>query len=480
MTNHGRHGVDWTRGRKSALPAGVMLIAFPVLLVAHLALREGRPAEGARLDEAPSEVLLTFTEGIDLGVSDLLLSGPMGRVELGPLETNDTRTILRATIVGPLMAGDHTVRWQAVGRDGHPVRGEYVFTIEEGAAGLPAPVDEEPVVSGAPAVSAPTLSELPTFDSRSPLYAGARWMTYVGIVGTTGAVGFLLLLLGLSRTAPKGGANDEGIGSAAGLGLLAGLVIVVALPLRLQAQSHALFGAGITGERFSRLLSTPWGLGWSVQAAGAVAALLGFLLARRSPVAGIALAALGALALSISSGLSGHAASVDTLVVPAILSDGLHVLGAGTWIGTLFALVVVGIPMARRRPPQERGPFVFRMISAFSPIALAAAAVVLATGLFASFLHLQAIADLWTTSYGRVLAAKLFLVLLVGAAGAYNWLRVRPRGDQPGVDLHLRRSAGIELTAAALVIALTSVLVAVPPPAGDVPTSAEATVNPSD
>lgn len=449
-----------------------LLLVVPATLLAHLALQSSSPAAGDRLDAVPTEIVLTFTEAVEVPLSTVDLAGPGGPVTLGEVAGNEGRTVLRAPVDEPLRPGDYTVRWQAVGLDGHPVRGEIAFTIEEGAEGIPPPVVEgsTPV----PEVAPPAPDPVPTFDSQSPLYAAVRATTYLGILGTTGAAGFLLLLLGLRRVA--GGRDDaveQGIRSTATVGVLATLLTVVALPLRLQAQSHALFGGGITGERFSRLVSSAWGLSWTVQAAGAGIALIGFFVAMRSSRAGLAVVAVGAFLLALSPGLSGHAASVESLTLPAIVSDGLHVLGAGTWLGTLLVLVIVGLPLARRQPEEARARLVHRLVTAFSPIALAAAGVVLATGTFAALLHLQAPADLWTSAYGRLLAAKLFVVFIVFAAGAYNWRRLRPRTAEPGADLQLRRSAGMELAAAALVVALTSILVAVPPPAEQVELIAE-------
>ena len=459
----------------AALAAGLLLVV-PAALFAHLALVSSVPSVGDRLAAVPTEIVLTFTQAIEVPLSTVALNGPGGEVAIGELSANEERTVVRAPIQGPVEAGAYTVRWQAVGLDGHPVRGEVVFTVDEGAAVSTPPVTEAPVPVVEP--SAASQPPTPTFDPQSPMYAAVRATTYLGIIGTTGAGGFLLLLMGLRRrAAEREEAIEQAIRSAAVLGLLATLVTIIALPLRLQAQSHTLFGAGITGERFSRLVASAWGLSWSVQAAGAVAALVGFLLVTRFARVGLGVAAIGAILLAFSPGLSGHAAAVESLTVPAIISDGLHVFGAGTWLGTLLVLVVIGLPLAQRQNQEVRSSFVHRMVTAFSPIALGAAAIVLATGAFAALLHLDAPTDLWTSGYGRLLTAKLFVVFIVLAAGAYNWRKLQPRTAEPGADLQLRRSAAMELAAAALVIALTSILVAVPPPADDPGVTADAALN---
>jgi putative copper export protein len=59
---------------------------------------------------------------------------------------------------------------------------------------------------------------------------------------------------------------------------------------------------------------------------------------------------------------------------------------------------------------------------------------------------------------------KIAGLLLVLAAGAYNWLRLRPALDADRVGT-LRRTAGVELLLAFAVLVVTAWLVATPTPA---------------
>ena len=71
---------------------------------------------------------------------------------------------------------------------------------------------------------------------------------------------------------------------------------------------------------------------------------------------------------------------------------------------------------------------------------------------------------LWTTPYGVTLIVKLCAVALVLALGAWNWRRQRPRMGSEAAAWSLRRSARMELAAAALVLAITAILVSLPSP----------------
>jgi len=111
----------------------------------------------------------------------------------------------------------------------------------------------------------------------------------------------------------------------------------------------------------------------------------------------------------------------------------------------------------------RRGETVASLVHAFSPAALAFAAIVALTGLLATWAHLGFTSALWTTSYGRTLLLKLAILAALAAAGAWNWKRVKPAlGDEAGAA-RLRRSVRLELGFGVLVLLVTAILVATPP-----------------
>jgi putative copper export protein len=104
------------------------------------------------------------------------------------------------------------------------------------------------------------------------------------------------------------------------------------------------------------------------------------------------------------------------------------------------------------------------MVGGFSPLALAAAGTLACFGLVTAWLHLRPLSSLWTTPYGYALIAKLCVVLSVVAMGAWNWRRQKPRLGGVEAAHALSRSARAELLLAALVLAVTAVLVSLPTP----------------
>jgi len=187
-------------------------------------------------------------------------------------------------------------------------------------------------------------------------------------------------------------------------------------------------------------------------------ALVGFALVRVASSDGWTLAAIGILLAVLQPIYTGKLAGKVNAV---------HVLAASTWLGTLLVLTIIGIRGVIRRSGavgQQRAELVCDLVNSFSPLALTASTIVGITGLTTAWLHLKRLSSLWTTSYGMTLVVKLILVAIVVALGAWNWRRVRPSLGDEGSELTIRRSATMELTFAALVLIVTSVLVTLPSP----------------
>lgn len=452
----------------NAAARGLLLLAclasgLPSIGHAHGLLRRSSPAAGDTLSVAPRELRLTFSEPVQLPFARVELLGPGGApVQLAELITPaDSPQVVIAALREALPAsGTYTVSWQAAGRDGHPVRGSYEFVVEAGAEGLavaPAPSSTPPTAHHDPI----TFPESRGFDAGSPGYAAVRWLTYLALLAALGLVAFRLLVL------PRTGARSlvTPASDAAGrawpwvLGLL-----LLALLLRLGAQSLAMSGSPIPAEEVLPMLTqTTWGWGWLLQAAATLLVLLGWLWTRKSQ-AGWGMLAAAVLLLAWAPALSGHAAASPRPVL-SVLMDGLHVLGAGGWLGGLLAMVAIGIPVAWRLGPGERGPAVATLFRAFSPTALVFAGLVGLTGIYAAWVHLGSVPALWQSTYGQVLLIKLGVLALVAGTGAYNWRRILPSLGNDAATERLQRLSTLELVVGAVVLAVTAVLVATVPPA---------------
>lgn len=148
------------------------------------------------------------------------------------------------------------------------------------------------------------------------------------------------------------------------------------------------------------------------------------------------------------------------------LINPMHVFAASLWLGTLLVVLVAGLPAILRSQlgSERRGALVAELVARFSPLALSAATLLAITGVITAWRHLKSVAALWTTSYGYALDIKLLVVAIVVGLGAWNWKRMTPRLGSESAAFELRRSAKAELTFAAIVLAVTAVLVSLPSP----------------
>jgi copper transport protein len=456
------------------LPALLLLAALPAAGRAHTRLESSSPAADAVLRTPPAELRLRFSAPVEPRLTGATLLGELGDTILVAVAAPEPGSGNRAFVVPvttTLAPGQYMVEWRTAGADGHVIRGAYSFVVEGLAPPAAAPAaDTVPPPAGPGA--APSAGEGAGGDALflpgSPLGVLVRWLGFLGLLGMVGAATLRLAVL---PAAERGGLAADACGAAArrarGAALAALGLFALALAGRLWMQAAALAGPGGSGAggTLPAVLDTGWGRAWAAQAAGAAAYLAALLLARRREGAAGWRAAAAALAVvAAGTAWAGHAAAVERGRAVALLADGLHLLGAGAWMGTLALLLGVGIPAALRAPAGGRGAGIAALVRAFSPVALAGAGTAAATGVASALFHLGAPAELWGTGYGRALLLKLALLALAGLAGFRNWRVLTPalQGDA-GVRA-LRRTVAAEVAVGVLVVLVTAVLVALPTP----------------
>ena len=97
---------------------------------AHAQLEKASPPVGGTVSP-PSEIRLTFSEGVELKFTKVSLTGPGGAVPLGAAKTESgNQAVLIVPITKGLAAGVYKVRWQAVSVDTHHTQGTFEFTVK--------------------------------------------------------------------------------------------------------------------------------------------------------------------------------------------------------------------------------------------------------------------------------------------------------------------------------------------------------------
>ncbi|MEO8635107.1 MAG: CopD family protein [Gemmatimonadales bacterium] len=208
------------------------------------------------------------------------------------------------------------------------------------------------------------------------------------------------------------------------------------------------------------VIDTTWGRGWIAQVVAAGLCVPLAIFAGRRPTLGLALLSTGALAVVITAPLTGHAVEHPWGMAIGVGLHALHILGGSVWVGTLFSMVGCGLMLARKSDAKA----VARMVRTFTPVALTGAATAVAAGLLLAITYVGSFEDLWESEYGLVLMIKVGFLAFAMVLGGWNWKSVGPELGTHPATLTLRWSASLELCFAALLLAATAVLVALPAP----------------
>lgn len=463
-----------------ALAALLALLALPAPALAHAHLERTSPASGSTLTAVPHQLVLTFSESPVLAMSALRLLGPdSALVSLGAVTHDSGVRTLTASITGPLAAGRYTVEWQTAGDDGHVQRGSYQFVIAEGATGVAPPraaTDSARASSAAmPGAATPDSALMPIepvdFTASSSIYVLIRWAQFASLLLLIGAVAFRWWILPRAGAAFSEPARRALALGAGGAGLWGAWVLIVTAVARLLAQAATLHGVGymadgaVVGPLVTKSL---WGHAWLLEIVAAIVVIVALRFARRGGTSLVAwwVATLGVIALAVVPALSGHAIATAQQAAIAVVADTLHILGAGSWLGTLAVMLIVGLPIMTRESAEGRTGALSRMVNAFSPLALGCACLVVLTGVIAARYHVGSWGAFTNTTYGKTLLVKLAVVVLLVCVAAYNWRRVRPSLVLGGTSdvRRIKGSASGEVVLAIVILLVTAILVALPTP----------------
>ena len=228
------------------------------------------------------------------------------------------------------------------------------------------------------------------------------------------------------------------------------------------------------------LLETHWGLVWLTRHGILVllAALLAVRLDVERPLDWRAARGEAALLASVALGLlaaAGHAAAVEPGTALAIGADTVHLLASGLWLGGLLPLAALLTAAATEGGADSR-PYAVLAARRFSRVALASVLVLVASGVLNAATHVAGFPNLVGTVYGRLLLAKLALLVPILALGALNRSRGVPAlsGDAPRVGRpamrRLARAVVVEAALGAMVIAVVAALGMTPPARHESPT----------
>jgi copper transport protein len=448
--------------------AGAVLVLAIVLATArpaaaHAVLLRTDPSPQTTVPTPPEAVRLRFSEPVEVAFGAVRVFDVDGkRVDTGKITTAAGRR--EVLVPASLPGGTYTVTWRVVSTDGHRITGGFQFYV------------------GAPSTISAVAVEADTGTGRGVAwgYGAVRFAWYTALLAVIGLV--VMRRFVWTPAVRAAGLTDS---DAAVLFRRrfnralpwAWVLLLVAWLGRLVFQAASVSGLGLAEAArpgvLGDVLGTSFGESWLAGFA--------FTLAAGPPVAGLtrrnglfgirpptwlSVLAASAVGLALAAASMGHARteSHPGLGVPSVA---VHLLAVSIWVGGLAALVVLGASAWSAVPREDRNGLVRQVVSRFSRLALAAVAVLVATGTLNAVLDLAGASDLWRTPYGRVLSGKIVLLAVALALGAWHlWMAPRrlAGADPAGIaSRSFRRSSAVELVVLAVVMAFASGLVALVP-----------------
>jgi len=204
------------------------------------------------------------------------------------------------------------------------------------------------------------------------------------------------------------------------------------------------------------LLKTSFGQIWLWRVLLALA--LAIVALRATPEVRLVTVILSALLLA-SVALTGHAAMEQGAAgMGHRITDAIHLLSGGYWVGAVAALPFVLMPP---RPSE----FTYRILRRFSDLGVIAVVLVIASGALNALFIVHDWSQIPQFSYGRILLAKVALVMTMVIIACANRFLLTPTFREGDSALRsLRGSVLVETLTGGLVVLAASLLGTVSPP----------------
>jgi copper transport protein len=414
----------------AALAAALVL---PAAAGAHASLMGATPETQSRVPTAPSEIRLRFNSAVTAGPDAIRVLAPDGRVVSGASRVVDGGRVVVARVSKLRKGSAYTVRWRVTGSDGHSPAGVFTFGV-----GVKPPPPTEAVGAGGTTWKDDV----------------ARWLLFAAIALVIGPLAIRLLVLRGDVPAPL----ERRLHLVPVVASFAVIDVgIAAFVIRASNALQVPVADLLYGDLQPFAEKTRFGIAFLVMTVGfAVVAsilLLAWIFDRtelRWPALGLSVALVTGLSLSSHQGTEPNSTMLSEL------ADWVHLVAAMVWVGGVATLALLVWPVA---PELRRQAFV-----GFSRIAVGLVAALVLAGIYLAIVRLPELADLWQTSYGRLLLVKVGIVAVALAWGGFHHTFVRPRleaGGQPRVRASLLGESGVAL---AVLLAAAMLTNGSPPP----------------
>jgi copper transport protein len=479
-----KHGRRTHRARACA---GVLAVTASLVVLAagpagaHAIVKSTEPRIDEVVDTAPAEVVMEFNEPVEISFGSIRVFGTDGgRVDAGETEyVSGAPDAVRVPLERSLPRGTYTVAWRIVSADGHAIGEAFVFHIGEPGQNPRGIVDQ---VLGGEGRAGPL---------ESGLAAVGRWFNLASLLLLAGSVLFLILVWGrilVPSEEVQGGFAERWRGIVVTAWIVAVASTIVLYILQGSLAADLPLREALSPDVLTEVAETRFGIVSLIRLGLLVGCAIMWPTVRRSlePRRSVGAAAVAVrpaswqvaaggvlvVALLATPGLAGHAGTTEPVALN-VAADVLHMVAAAMWMGGLLLLVRGAFPATRDLGPDARARALAPVVARFSDLAVIAVAALVGSGVVRAWTEVRALRALVDSSYGIALLLKVSAFLPILALGFINNRWTKPRivravaeGDPTDAEAplrRLRRLVGIEITLGAVVIAVTALLVNLPP-----------------
>ena len=475
--------------------AALLLAFLPIAGLAHAKLDRSEPKPNAKLSQAPKLVELWFSEELEPGLNTIEVKDQRGtRVDRGAVTLSEGNKKAQIEL-RELSGGVYSVTWKAIAADQHAMRGTFTFSVPTPSV---VPGTTPPATAGTTPTSTTMPEMSPADEDQGEQISWSqtlvRWLSYLAMMTLFGGFAFRsLVLVPAFRRALDG---DERVKAGAAserralvLSWISIVLLFIASLLALLLQASNVFDKSLTEslspEVLGRVLTTGYGSFWILQIASVAAITIILVLlterVRQNPSqehSGLWWAGLVAGAvLLIAPSWTGHAVASSKDFRLAVITDWLHLLAGGFWVGGLFHMALTIPPMLPLLTKQRRTIALHHVIKCFTRVAMPSVVLLVLAGLYNTWAHVPRLEAFWMTPYGKTLGVKLLLVgAMLFLGGLNNFLfgkraaRLVAAGnadsnaaDGAKLERGFCRSVAFEASLGAVVLLVTAILVFMTP-----------------
>ena len=401
------------------------LFTYSATTGAHADLASSSPADGAVLETAPTEILLTFTTQIDNQVFEIdALNNEGASIASGKPSLNSAKDELTIPL-SDQTAGLVTVPYSVISKDGHPIEGTISFTVESNEL-PPASSNEDnenssvisPITSdisnddkSVTDSSKPSTEPSDETNKQSPMTMASsndveetqnQTATPLSSIIKSLYLLSLLLLTGSLLWRFKG----HNVPYMARLQLLH--LILLALFTWSQARNFTRVFEGVSWQDL--FLRTEIGQFWT---AALVITVLGLYIIGRNRYVDLAWVS----GILIAKSLNSHAIATNVPALTVSLNF-IHLLLSALWIAGLYYVIMLW----KKGTAQT-------FIPTFSKMALLSIISLTVTGSIYAWLLAPSISAIWTTTWGYWLIAKIVAVIGVFILGGFIRRHMKKNGS---------------------------------------------------